>query len=477
MTKRVFVYTFLVIFVVVFILVSLYYSIFLCNNFYMSDLNDIGELSAAPDGMNVLPGGDLILYGSCDYGTKKDKSFYKVYNEEGKLLTHTTLGTDGRRVVITGISVDENRLIFTCMDTSTTDYLDVRCELYMIDSEYNVAQKILLETKHEQDAYYNVMPVDGTSDMFACVSTAYVDIFSADGQLAYQLPIENVAKVMCVSLADGMFVIGGSLASDELLDSFTNAFIAAYDIGCTKIWQNVYCEKLNQVSTIVSVKHTGNGNVIAYGRYIDYSMNLEEGSSVTELSVDEFYRMTYYGNPTEFEIITPDGVKDYTLKASVFLQTVNRNGEDIKNIDYNVFEDYAVPMPVNVLFSENTEFIVMTSYSLVAYKTQTYNIDISILDSQLNTVNEYTIVPNDRTQMLFTMDEEQNIYGYYSLGGTNKHTVRNFGGVETLIEEFEIINIAMIVRDVFARIQEIVDLIFIGVLVFFTQSIKACRRI
>lgn len=476
MTKRVFVYTFLVIFVVVFILVSLYYSIFLCNKFYIGDANDTSELSAAPDGMNVLPGGDLILYGSYDYGTKKDKSFYKVYNEEGKLLTYTTLGTDGRSVVMTGINATENRIIFTCIDTSLTDYLDTKCELYIVDSEYNVTQKILLETKQEQDAYYNVMPVDGTTDMFACVSTAYVDIFSDDGQLIYQLPIEKVAKVMCVSYTDNMFVIGGSLAPDELLDSFTDAFVAAYDTNGTKIWQNVYCENNNQVSTIVSIKHTGNGNVIAYGRYIDYSMNLEEGSSVSELSVDEFYRMTYYGNNTEFEVITPDGVKDYTLKASVFLQTINKDGENIKNIDYNVFENYAVPMPVDVMFSGNTEFVVMTSYSLIAYKTQTYNIDISILDSQLNMVNEYTIVPNDKTEMIFTMDEEQNIYGYYSLGGTQKYVARNLGTAESLIEEFKIINIAMLVRDVFVRVQEIIDLIFIGVLVFFTQSIKACRR-
>lgn len=476
MSKKIIAYIFFVIFLVIFIITSFYYSIYVCNSFYKTDENDTHELAAIPDEMYALPSGDIIIYGAYNYGTKQNKSFYKIYNKDGSLITHTTIGTDGRTINITGFSIEKNGFVFTCVDSSNSDYMDVDCVLYKVDSEYNIKEKILLESQQEQNPYYNIVPVNNSDGLFACVSTSSLDIYSLDGNLVKNISISGFAKVLCASQLGEQLLIGGSLAPDELLDSFTCAFVCAYDMQGNQLWLNKYQEGGNKVATIVSLKYMNNGNVMAYGRYLDYSRNLEEGDILVEMSVDEFYRLTYYGNHTQFNVTTPDGIQDYTLQASVFLQTIDGNGENIKNVDYNVFDDYAVPMIVDVIDTKPADFTVLTTYRLYSYKARTYNIDITILDNKLETISSHSIVPNDRTEICFTMNDKQNIYIYRRLGGTDKYGITEYAQVSDLSEQMKIVNIAMQVRDVFIKIQGIIEYIAIGFIVFFTQSIKAMRR-
>ena len=334
-----------------------------------------------------------------------------------------------------------------------------------------------MNSGEENEVYYNIVPVDGSRKRFACISDFYVYIFSDEGAFVTRFPLTNVAKVLCVSKIDETYVIGGSLAKDELLDSFKDAFIAGYDEQGTMLWQNVYCENENVISTIVSLKNTGNGNFIAYGRYIDYSKNIEEGESLTEMSIDDFYRLTYYGNHTDFQVITPDGVIDYTLQASVFLQSLDSKGKNIKQIEFNAFDDYAVPMPLNVLFNNETEFIPMMTYTLTSYKSQRYNINIDLYNSDLTVAEEIRLKPNQRTKIIFTMNSDKNIYTYHSLGGLSDNVVRRFENSAELNEKLQEIELMLAVRDGFSKVYEIIDWLFIAVLVFFSQSIKACRRI
>lgn len=479
MKKKVFIYAFLVIFAVVFILTTFYYSLLVCNKFYTGDKNDTGDLVVEPQNMYVLPDGELLIFGSYDYGVKQNKGFYKIYDKNGNLITYATIGTEGRAIDITGVQLTDNGFVFTCIDKSLNDFRDVTAQLYFINSSYEVEKKVQLDMNsgEENEVYYNIVPVDGSRKRFACISDFYVYIFSDEGAFVTRFPLTNVAKVLCVSKIDETYVIGGSLAKDELLDSFKDAFIAGYDEQGTMLWQNVYCENENVISTIVSLKNTGNGNFIAYGRYIDYSKNIEEGESLTEMSIDDFYRLTYYGNHTDFQVITPDGVIDYTLQASVFLQSLDSKGKNIKQIEFNAFDDYAVPMPLNVLFNNETEFIPMMTYTLTSYKSQRYNINIDLYNSDLTVAEEIRLKPNQRTKIIFTMNSDKNIYTYHSLGGLSDNVVRRFENSAELNEKLQEIELMLAVRDGFSKVYEIIDWLFIAVLVFFSQSIKACRRI
>ena len=479
MTKKVYIYAFLVILLVVFVLTTFYYSLSVCNEFYTGDKNDTGDLAVEPQNMRVLPDGKLLIFGTYDYGVKQNKGFYKIYDEYGKLITYATIGTEGRAIDVTGIQLTDSGFVFTCLDKSLSDFHDVTTQLYFVNSDYKVEKKIELETASddENEVCYNVIPVDGAADLFASISNFSVYVFSDDGTLQTALPLTNVAKVLCVCKAEDTFVLGGSLAKDELLDSFKDSFISGYDEQGNMLWQNVYCEKENVISTVVSLKNMGNGKITAYGRYIDYSKNIEEGDSLTEMSIDDFYRLTYYGNHTDFHVITPDGVIDYTLQASVFLQSLDNEGNNIKQVEFSAFDDYAVPMPLNVLFENETEFIPMMTYTLTSYKSQRYNINVDIYDSDLNVTQEIRLKPNQRTKILFTMNNDKNIYTYHSLGGTADYVVRRFDNSIELSEKLQEIEILLTVRDGFSKVYEIIDWLFIAVLVFFSQSIKACRRI
>lgn len=475
MTKKVYIYAFLVILVVVLALTTFYYSLYVCNEFYTGDVSDTEEIAADPQNMCILPDGNMLIYGMYDYGTSQNRSYYKVYSKEGNVLAYSTLGESGRAVEITGITAHEDGFVFSCIDENLEDFRDVSGRLYFVNYDYELEKTIPLAAP-EEDILYNVIPVDSDDSLYACVSNFCVYIFTEDGSLETTLPLTNVAKVLCVSKGGDTFVIGGTLAMDELLDSFKDSFIAGYDSQGTMLWQNVYCEKENTISTIASLKHTGNGNFTAYGRYIDYSKNIEEGDTLTEMSIDEFYRLTYYGNHTDFQVITPDGVIDYTLQASVFLQNVDKDGNNTEAVEFNAFDDYAVPMPLNILFEDETQFIAMTTYTLTSYKSQRYNINIDLYDENLDIIESIRLTPNQRTKILFTMDNEKNIYTYHSLGGKTDVVVRLFDDSTVLANKLAEVELMLTVRDGFIKVYEIIDWIFIAVLVFFSVLIKTRRR-
>ena len=62
MTKKVYIYAFLVILLVVFVLTTFYYSLSVCNEFYTGDKNDTGDLAVEPQNMRVLPDGKLLIF-------------------------------------------------------------------------------------------------------------------------------------------------------------------------------------------------------------------------------------------------------------------------------------------------------------------------------------------------------------------------------------------------------------------------------
>lgn len=475
MIKKVHIYAFLVILVVVLALMTFYYALSVCNEFYTGDVSDTEAIAVDPQNMCILPDGNMLIYGMYDYGTNQDSSYYKIYSKEGEVLAYSTLGMPGRAIDVTGVTASNDGFVFSCIDENTEDFRDVTGRLYYINSDYELEKTISLEVPAE-DILYNVIPVDAAKELYACVSNFCVYIFTEDGSLATTLPLTNVARVLCVSKGDDTFVIGGTLAKDELLDSFKDSFVAGYDSQGNMLWQNVYCDKQNTISTIASLKYTGNGNFTAYGRYIDYSKNIEEGDTLTEMSIDEFYRLTYYGNHTDFQVITPDGVIDYTLQASVFLQNIDKDGKNTKAVEFNAFDDYAVPMPLNILFEDETGFLAMTNYTLTSYKSQRYNINIDLYDENLDVTESIRLTPNQRTKILFTMDSEKNIYTYHSLGGRTDVVVRSFDDSKVLADKLSEIELMLTVRDGFIKVYEIIDWIFIAVLVFFSQLIKTRRR-
>ena len=132
MKKKVFIYAFLVIFAVVFILTTFYYSLLVCNKFYTGDKNDTGDLVVEPQNMYVLPDGELLIFGSYDYGVKQNKGFYKIYDKNGNLITYATIGTEGRAIDITGVQLTDNGFVFTCIDKSLNNGLLLKQSLFIM---------------------------------------------------------------------------------------------------------------------------------------------------------------------------------------------------------------------------------------------------------------------------------------------------------------------------------------------------------
>ena len=98
-------------------------------------------------------------------------------------------------------------------------------------------------------------------------------------------------------------------------------------------------------------------------------------------------------------------------------------------------------------------------------------------NSDLTVAEEIRLKPNQRTKIIFTMNSDKNIYTYHSLGGLSDNVVRRFENSAELNEKLQEIELMLAVRDGFSKVYEIIDWLFIAVLVFFSQSIKACRRI
>ena len=74
------------------------------------------------------------------------------------------------------------------------------------------------------------------------------------------------------------------------------------------------------------------------------------------------------------------------------------------------------------------------------------------------------------------MDNEKNIYTYHSLGGKTDVVVRLFDDSTVLADKLAEVELMLTVRDGFIKVYEIIDWIFIAVLVFFSVLIKTRRR-
>lgn len=384
--------------------------------------------------------------------------YYNVYNTTGRIIAKGKFGGDINNCKIHDLRVAPQGVYILC------EYGD-NVVLYLIDA-LNYEQGGGLKVKEVLDFIPNIagdkllkllLPDNsGNHIVVACSQSAV--LYSLKGETLKTYSYSPKSIITSGVYSNGKLVLCGAKSVSEDGVGFSYGFAEAYDGNGQVLWSKRVFDKEDCVSAVMECQINSVGMLALYGRFYDYN---KSDVVMTTLDVSRFDEFKLYGHGNQYYVYTDKKLSgdDAVVQSSVFMTTLDDEGNETNMVVYSALNDYRVPSvakekSLNKLNAEG-EFRLISSQVTTLSK-----------NSYFLSINNETIEIPQNVHIIFDVDCNGGIFAYMAENSTGIYKMKYFASATDLSKAMYELQRALYVSEVLDSIPKILPWFLVMIVSF-----------